>query len=129
MNVNWCLLFAGVLVFIFNSVQINSSSSAMARGKRARTRKSAQNKWSAHRRGGSLNKEEINKRRRELRAKKRKSGPPTDGGKQSQLGGGGKQSERDVPTSKAPPSEAGFPSKVRYSKAYKSIIYQHPSLL
>ena len=127
MNVNWCLLFAGVLVFIFNSVQINSSSSAMAKGKRAR--KKAQNKRSAHSRGGSLNKEKINKRQRELRAKKRKSGPPTDGGKQSQPGGGGKQSEQDVPTSKAPPSKAGFPSKVRYSKAYKSIIYQHPSLL
>ena len=127
MNVNWCLLFAGVLVFIFNSVQINSSSSAMAKGKRAR--KKAHNKRNAHRHGCSLNKEKINKRRRELYAKKRKSGPPTDGGKQSQPGGGGKQSERDVPTSKAPPSEAGFPSKVRYSKAYKSIIYQHPSLL
>ena len=89
--------------------------------KTKRKTKASQRKRDKNRRGGILNREKERKRLQIYRDRKKgKSGPPTHGWKQS---------ERDVPTSKAPPFEAGFPSKVRYSKAYKSIIYQHPSLL
>ena len=44
MNVHWFLLFVGVLVIIFDSVQIDSYSSTMSKTKRKRATKASNKK-------------------------------------------------------------------------------------
>ena len=132
MNVHWCLLFVGILVILFSSIQIDSSSPTMAKGKRAN--KAAKKRSDAHSRRASLYKEKINKNQKDACSERKvKSRHPTYRGKQSEQDvhptNGGKQSKRDVPTSKALLSEVVLPVKVRSSKAYKCLIYQYPSLL
>ena len=83
-RMNRCLLFVSILVILFSSIQIDSSSPTMAKRKRAR--EAAKKRRNAYSQRPSLNKEKKNIKRKEARSERKvKSKHPTYRGKQSTL--------------------------------------------